>query len=916
VLPPKFTWIIVSPAHSIGLALYLAVGISISLLAGQSERGRRLAQETAQLLAQAEARSRTDAERLRATLEILPSAVLIADGEGQLLAANQAARTIWGGAIPLGGDFTKFPAGRLWWAQSGQPVASEESPLARVLSTGQIALNEELELEVLDGQRKVILNSVAPICDETGAVSGAVISAQDISDLRRLERDMAERAQELEAVFESMADGVFVFDAQGYATRLNAAARAILGPEAAQLGHPVDVRAIHRPLFDEDGQQLPVEQLPSVRILHGEMLTGARAVDVYAPTAEGRRQVLSVGGTPLRAADGTIFGAVVVTRDVTERRRLEREVAERVQELDAIFETITDGITVLDAEGRLIRTNRAFRSMSGIDRHPEFMTLSADQRLAALAMRDMRSQPLAREAWPATRMLQGETLTGVDVVMNTLEGRELVVNIGGAPIRDQKSHITGCVGVFRDVTAPRQLERRTRDTLAALVAMAEATVQIRPMSASVDNSDAFSTLPRSGANLTQVARRLAELTQSVLGCRRVSIVAVDTATKQLSPVTEVGLSPEQEQAWWNSWSPPQRLEERYGPVIAAIESAGEAALLDRQRLPERFWPILFGAQSGRLVPMCLGEELAGVLMVDYQESGHDYSREDEVLLTEALARLGALVLELDRSLRGWAEARANELAISETKSQMDTFLSIASHELKTPLTSLKLSIQLSERRLSKLIRGERTVADGGGDARLHRVVELLGRTTYQVGRMEALVNDLVDVSRIQAGKLEQRLELVDLAAIVREVVEAQRQSAPERSIRLHCPSDLSAPVNADAGRIEQVMTNYLTNALKYSPADRPVEVGIEVGPKQARVWVRDQGPGLPLEEQTLIWECFHQAKGVQVQSGSGIGLGLGLYISRMIVERHQGQVGVESAPDQGSTFWFTLPLTQPKAENQ
>jgi signal transduction histidine kinase len=72
--------------------------------------------------------------------------------------------------------------------------------------------------------------------------------------------------------------------------------------------------------------------------------------------------------------------------------------------------------------------------------------------------------------------------------------------------------------------------------------------------------------------------------------------------------------------------------------------------------------------------------------------------------------------------------------------------------------------------------------------------------------------------------------------------------------------------------------------------------------------VRDHGPGLPQEEQDLIWERFHRVKGVEVQSGAGVGLGLGLHISRMIVERHHGQVGVDSAPGQGSTFWFTLPL--------
>ena len=85
-------------------------------------------------------------------------------------------------------------------------------------------------------------------------------------------------------------------------------------------------------------------------------------------------------------------------------------------------------------------------------------------------------------------------------------------------------------------------------------------------------------------------------------------------------------------------------------------------------------------------------------------------------------------------------------------------------------------------------------------------------------------------------------------------------------------------------------------------------MGVEAETRQARVWVRDQGPGLPPQEQEHIWERFHRAKGGEVQSGAGVGLGLGLYISRIIVERHRGQVGVDSIPGQGATFWFTLPL--------
>jgi signal transduction histidine kinase len=179
-------------------------------------------------------------------------------------------------------------------------------------------------------------------------------------------------------------------------------------------------------------------------------------------------------------------------------------------------------------------------------------------------------------------------------------------------------------------------------------------------------------------------------------------------------------------------------------------------------------------------------------------------------------------------------------------------------------------------------------------------------------RLNRLVNDLVDVSRIQAGRLELHVARADLTAIVRDAVEEQRQAAPARTLALQLPTERCVSVIVDADRIGQVVTNYLTNALKYSPEDRPVDVGITVDRHEARVWVRDEGLGLPPEEQEGIWERFHRAQGIEVQSGSGIGLGLGLHICRTIIERHQGQVGVESARGTGSTFWFSLPLEGPE----
>jgi signal transduction histidine kinase len=185
---------------------------------------------------------------------------------------------------------------------------------------------------------------------------------------------------------------------------------------------------------------------------------------------------------------------------------------------------------------------------------------------------------------------------------------------------------------------------------------------------------------------------------------------------------------------------------------------------------------------------------------------------------------------------------------------------------------------------------------------------MMSRAGRGVEAINHLISDLLDGARIQVDLLELRLAPVDLALLLREVVSKQRELFSGRQISLALSAEAPVMVSADAERIAQVVINYLTNALKYSPEDAPVEVGLDVGRQEARLWVRDYGPGISPQEQTLLWERFYQVAQVAVQSGSSVGLGLGLYISRAIIERHHGQVGVESAPGAGATFWFTLPL--------
>jgi PAS domain S-box-containing protein len=256
-----------------------------------------------------------------------------------------------------------------------------------------------------------------------------------------------------------------------------------------------------------------------------------------------------------------------------------------------------------------------------------------------------------------------------------------------------------------------------------------------------------------------------------------------------------------------------------------------------------------------------------------------------------------------------SDLRAAEEALRAANRRMDEFLHTATHELKTPLTAVQANLQLVERRLQRLLTAPSDAPTPTEREALQVPAQLVARSQQQVRRLTRLVDDLLDAARIQAGKLEIRPAPCDLAEIVWDAVTEQQAVRPERTIRLELagPQSQPVPVEADPDRIGQVVTNYLTNALKYSPDESPVEVALRVEGDTARVSVRDQGPGIPPEEQLHVWERGHRVPGIQPTS-NGVGLGLGLHISREIVERHGGAVGVESAPGAGSTFWFTLPL--------
>jgi excisionase family DNA binding protein len=234
---------------------------------------------------------------------------------------------------------------------------------------------------------------------------------------------------------------------------------------------------------------------------------------------------------------------------------------------------------------------------------------------------------------------------------------------------------------------------------------------------------------------------------------------------------------------------------------------------------------------------------------------------------------------------------------------LEEFMNAVGQELRMPLTTTRGALQQARRLLQRTL--ESPLPDDAIDL-LTKLQDVLARAERQINTEMQLARNLLDASRIEANKFELSFVWCNLVEIVRESVTNQQELAAQRAFEQELPVDDLVAVIADADRIKQALTNYLINALKFSPADQPIKIYLELSDAQARVSVQDKGPGIPDSEQSRIWGRFEQ--GQKQTIGSGGGLGLGLYITRAIIQQHRGQVGVKSNSGEGSTFWFTLPL--------
>ncbi|MBA3347030.1 MAG: GAF domain-containing protein [Actinobacteria bacterium] len=324
-----------------------------------------------------------------------------------------------------------------------------------------------------------------------------------------------------------------------------------------------------------------------------------------------------------------------------------------------------------------------------------------------------------------------------------------------------------------------------------------------------------------------------------------------------------------------------------GSVLDAVIAEGQTAHrpdMEERRFPEEEAMVALGLRARVIAPLQLGPTSIGAISI-VRARPNSYRPEE----LELISLLGRLVANAVQNIRTYDTERATVDELRRLSSLRADFVSLVSHELRSPMAAVIGSARTLQARWRELRPDQREA-----------FLAVIGDET---ARLAALIGDVLDTSRVDAGTFGYTFTEVDLAGVVRDAVSAAALGQDEVRLTTDLPPALP-PVRGDEARLRQIVDNLVSNALKYSATGAEVHVLARARNGSVQVRVSDAGPGIPLGQQGLIFEKFGRASG----QGAKPGTGLGLFLSRSFAEAHGGSLEVDSRPGEGATFTLTLPV--------
>lgn len=579
-------------------------------------------------------------------------------------------------------------------------------------------------------------------------------------------------------------------------------------------------------------------------------------VELDLPAARGR--ILRLRHARVEAA-GTEApaGFVQTVRDVTAERQ-----SEPAARLAAIVESSDDAIVGKTLSGIITSWNEGARRLFGY---------SADEMIGQPIQRIMPPDRVDDMHRILGKIRAGERVEHFETERVRKDGRRIQVSLTVSPIRDTTGRVVGASKIARDVTERRRAENALRETLELLATLNRTSV-----------------LLSGELELEKLVQAVTDAATEVTGARFGAFFynVADENGESYMLYSLSGVPREQ----FRDFPLPRKT-----PFFAPTFDGERIVRLDDVRRDPRYGQRAphHGTPPGHIpvtsylaAPVVLRGEVLGGLFFGHPDPGV-FSERDERFVA-GLAAQAAIAMDNARLYEAERRARANAEAASRAK---DDLLSIVSHELRTPLSSIMGWVAV--------LRQGKLGPDG-----VRRALETIERS----GRVQReLIDDLLDVSRIVAGSMNLELERLDLRSACEAAVDVLRPDAAAKNVRLDVHLGRPAYVVGDAIRLQQVVSNVLGNAVKFSAPGGRVEMSLARRGGDAEIVVRDEGIGIEGEFLPLVFEPFRQAEDIRKRKCGG--LGLGLTIVKNLIEQQGGTVAVESAGrDRGAVFTITLPL--------
>ena len=647
-------------------------------------------------------------------------------------------------------------------------------------------------------------------------------------------------------LFDHLPIAIYTCDKDGYITSFNKAAVKLWGrtPETNK-----ELWCGSWKIFKPNGQPLPLDTCPMARTLKEGIAIEGEEIIIQRP--DGALVNVLPYPVPVFDTNGNITGAVNTLIDVTEQRSGERKQAM----LASIITTSDDAIVSKTLEGIVTSWNHGAEQLFGYTESE-----AIGKSITMLIPKDR----LMEEEEILSKIRKGEKVEHYKTLRMTKNGVEIPVSLAISPMMDSKGNIIGASKIARNVSK-QQLAEQTLQQYA-------------------ENLEILNTVGKVISEKLDVQEILQNVTDATTMLSGAAFGAFF-----YNKLDEEG---ESYMLYTLSGAPREAFEKfgmpRNTDVFAHTFNGLGIVRVDDITKDPRYGHNHphYGMPKGHLpvvsylaVPVIAKSgEVIGGLFLGHPEPGR-FTKEHEILISGVTSQAS---VALDN-------AKLYE-EIQVLNSKKDEFIGLASHELKTPMTSLNGYLQIIDRSLPDDDKNKLFVQ----------------KALAQINKLSGLISDLLDVSKIEAGKLPFTYASFNLPQLIEEVVDLMQYST--KSHRIIICSDIDdLLVNADRQRIEQVIINLISNAIKYSPQADHINISVSRQDSKAIVAVQDFGIGINKEQHDRIFSRFYRVDDLASHIS---GLGIGLYISNEIITRHQGKLSVDSETGKGSTFKFEIPIEQ------